>query len=226
MKCPKCNYISFDYNQTCPKCNRDIASEQKRLNLPPYESDPPFLLASLAGGVDGTTGDLQVGDLETTMEIQRQMRARQEETILQETGDILNDSVEDLDVALDSENTGLSEELLTGPVLADERVETGIQFKEEPPVVKLDDDEPSFSFSEKDLGEEDIALDLEELDTAPHKPDDKPFVSPKGKRVGGGAYDEAEMMTLEIEAAKESGDEEMEDFDLELDLEELEEKLQ
>ena len=44
MKCPKCSYISFDYNQVCPKCKRDIASEQQRMNLPSFKCDPPFLL--------------------------------------------------------------------------------------------------------------------------------------------------------------------------------------
>ena len=50
MKCPKCNYISFDYNQVCPKCNKDISSEQQRMSLPEYKPSPPYLLASLLGG--------------------------------------------------------------------------------------------------------------------------------------------------------------------------------
>ncbi len=47
MKCPKCNYISFDDNQTCPKCNRDLSTERARMNLPSYRSNPSSLLGVL-----------------------------------------------------------------------------------------------------------------------------------------------------------------------------------
>jgi hypothetical protein len=49
MKCPKCNYTSFDYNQICPKCGNDNAEEQARLKLSPNKPNPPFFLASLVG---------------------------------------------------------------------------------------------------------------------------------------------------------------------------------
>ena len=49
MKCPKCNYTSFDYNQVCPKCGNDNAEEQARLKLSPNKPNPPFFLASLVG---------------------------------------------------------------------------------------------------------------------------------------------------------------------------------
>ena len=49
MKCPKCSYVSFDYNLTCPKCDKDISSEQEKLHLPAFRPDPPFLLGSLTG---------------------------------------------------------------------------------------------------------------------------------------------------------------------------------
>ncbi len=49
MKCPKCNYISFDFNRTCPKCGNNNTEEQTRLNLSPNKPDPPFFLAALIG---------------------------------------------------------------------------------------------------------------------------------------------------------------------------------
>ncbi len=49
MKCPKCGYISFDYNLSCPKCNKDISSEQEKLHIPAFRPDPPLLLGSLTG---------------------------------------------------------------------------------------------------------------------------------------------------------------------------------
>jgi len=52
MKCPKCGYVSFDHNDSCPKCNRNLSSERERLNLTPFPPDPPFLLAALLGDVN------------------------------------------------------------------------------------------------------------------------------------------------------------------------------
>jgi hypothetical protein len=49
MKCPKCSYISYDYNLICPKCDKDISSEQEKLHLPAFRPDPPFLLGALTG---------------------------------------------------------------------------------------------------------------------------------------------------------------------------------
>ena len=52
MKCPKCNYTSFDYNSVCPKCGNDNAEEQSRLNFSKNKPNPPFFLASLIGMAD------------------------------------------------------------------------------------------------------------------------------------------------------------------------------
>jgi len=49
MKCPKCGYISFDYNQVCPKCNKNISAEQEKTFLPSFRPDPPSLLGFLIG---------------------------------------------------------------------------------------------------------------------------------------------------------------------------------
>jgi len=49
MKCPKCNYASFDYNQVCPKCNKDLSPTQKKMNLSSFKPNPPFFLGRLAG---------------------------------------------------------------------------------------------------------------------------------------------------------------------------------
>jgi hypothetical protein len=60
MKCPKCGYISFDYNQACPKCNKDLTAERERMNLPAYIPKPPSLLSSLTGEDEESTMDLKV----------------------------------------------------------------------------------------------------------------------------------------------------------------------
>lgn len=60
MKCPKCGYISFDYNQACPKCDKDISSEQAKLNIPPFQPNPPSLLGALTGEVNESQIGLRV----------------------------------------------------------------------------------------------------------------------------------------------------------------------
>ena len=60
MKCPKCGYISFDNNQVCPKCNRDISYEQEKLNLPAFRPNPPSLLGALTGEVAESHVDMQI----------------------------------------------------------------------------------------------------------------------------------------------------------------------
>ena len=59
MKCPKCGYISFDYNQVCPKCNKDITAEQERLNIAAFRPNPPSLLAALIGDAGESQANMQ-----------------------------------------------------------------------------------------------------------------------------------------------------------------------
>jgi hypothetical protein len=61
MKCPKCKYISFDYNQVCPVCEKDLMGVRSVLNLPSLKPNPPFLLGLLTGEVDQGEFDLEVG---------------------------------------------------------------------------------------------------------------------------------------------------------------------
>jgi hypothetical protein len=60
MKCPKCGYVSFDNNQVCTKCNRDISYEQEKLNFPAFRPNPPSLLGALTGDVIESHVDMQI----------------------------------------------------------------------------------------------------------------------------------------------------------------------
>lgn len=40
MKCPKCGYITFDFYDACPKCNRDLTEVRNRLILFPFRASP------------------------------------------------------------------------------------------------------------------------------------------------------------------------------------------
>ena len=60
MKCPKCSYVSFDYNQFCPKCNKDLSSERNKLNFPSYKPNPPFLLSALIGELSDSNANMEI----------------------------------------------------------------------------------------------------------------------------------------------------------------------
>ena len=66
MKCPKCRYVSFDYNEVCPKCNKDLTSERKKMNLPDYKPNPPFLLGALTGDLSDSGFGIKVGAVTDT----------------------------------------------------------------------------------------------------------------------------------------------------------------
>jgi hypothetical protein len=57
MKCPKCGYMSFDFNQICPKCSKDIGAERDKMSLPSFRPAPPSLL----GALTGETSDSNIG---------------------------------------------------------------------------------------------------------------------------------------------------------------------
>ncbi len=66
MKCPKCNYTSFDYNQICPKCGSDNSEEQTRLKFSANKPNPPFFLASLIGTPDSESSEMMGETLDMT----------------------------------------------------------------------------------------------------------------------------------------------------------------
>lgn len=58
MKCPKCNFISFDYNDACPKCGKNLTHERDLMDLPSYKPrviSPPDPLNAHTETPDDTT---------------------------------------------------------------------------------------------------------------------------------------------------------------------------
>lgn len=257
MKCPKCNYISFDYNQVCPKCNKDIASEQKKLNLPSFKPSPPSLLGTLTGEASESHPDLHPEDLEGTMQMHRELDLAADDLMAAEAGEAPTQESLGLELRVDAEGP---EEL--GETISIERAAAVPPLQAQPEVpledaildLKADEEELLLEPEEvlhegvsaeapsvqKVVGEEKIMLDLSELETegeagapkdeeglfAELKPEDleeapqermalDKKVSAKGKIM-----DEAEMVTMEIEKAREGIEKELEEFDLEMDLEE------
>jgi hypothetical protein len=214
MKCPKCDYVSFDYHQVCPKCRKDVAEEQKKLNLPAYEPNPPFLLHALTGAAGSEMG----GGLESPRGTQ------QEEMVI--TADELPDEiselkVDDLETHLD---LGREEDEIDG--LSD-------LFGGNP---SLDADDKGSPSHPKSGNGEAFSLDLEGLSGALGGPAGSGEGNEEDFLVKGGfaldeeavqeksLFNESEMLTMELEGTRDDSLKDLDEFDFELDLEEKEER--
>lgn len=69
MKCPKCGYISFDYNEVCPKCNKNIAALRDKMSLPSYKAVPLSMLKALTGEASDSNADISVQVSEDTASV-------------------------------------------------------------------------------------------------------------------------------------------------------------
>lgn len=181
MKCSKCNYISFDYNQVCPKCNKDLSPTQRKMNLSAFKPNPPFFLGILTGNASDVQYDLDVDKM----------------------ADVPSAEDEDLEMHLDEEtllDTAMDEEDISLD-LSD--LEPALGESEE--FESLENDAQGQTF---DLGD----LSLEEGD---------PSSEGAPQKV---PYDMAEQVTTEIRRGKAGASRTSEDFEVEMDLEEPEDK--
>lgn len=64
MKCPKCNFISFDYLDSCKKCGRDLTEDKAKLGIRSIKKKAPEPVAIL-DSMEETSGPL----VEDTQEI-------------------------------------------------------------------------------------------------------------------------------------------------------------
>ena len=55
MKCPKCNYISFDYLDSCKKCGKDLSEHKEKHNIRSLLFAGAGAGAVAAAGIDGAT---------------------------------------------------------------------------------------------------------------------------------------------------------------------------
>ena len=52
MKCPRCDYTSFDYLESCRKCGSNLIVVREALRLPAIKPEVPFLLGSLLDDIE------------------------------------------------------------------------------------------------------------------------------------------------------------------------------
>ena len=58
MKCPKCSFASFDFNDACPKCGKDLTPERDLMGHPSYKPKPLSMLAPLNAYNGDISGDM------------------------------------------------------------------------------------------------------------------------------------------------------------------------
>jgi hypothetical protein len=164
MKCPKCGYISFDYNLSCPKCSKDISSEQEKLHIPAFRPDPPFLL----GALTGEAYESQIGHVPSASQVSLEKGADislDEEASPNDSGEItVGDSLElDLDSGELSLDDTSSLSLDTGemPAQVAQGSQTGKAETDTPGTGEFEL-EPEAGLGDLDLGEageEELSLD-------------------------------------------------------------------
>jgi len=232
MKCPKCGYISFDYNLSCPKCNKDISSEQEKLHIPAFRPDPPFLLAALTG--EGNEPHMGASAAASQISSEKETDIRLDDSGALNSGEIaLEDSSE---LNLDSDELSLDDtsslSLDTGEVQATvakglQKLETGKgksgkgEFKLEPAADLADFDlgeegEEELSFDAEEIrgkgpstqeaadSEFDLALDLEEDEISSPEPTADPL------RTGDLKASPPKLQPSNLEAGEKEGTEEIE----------------
>jgi len=239
MKCPKCNYVSFDYNQVCPKCNKDISAEQQRMNLPDYRPSPLALLGALTGepgqSVDSVFDEGQNLDMDFEISGNGEAEKPEEPSL---SSDLLETNLLDEEEEIEHLEPFSDFEEEEGEEISPESVEISLENSERTlalsdtgemeEVISLDSDE--LSFVEPELEQEapaesgpakerELGIDLEDLSLDEIAP-------PATDAAKEGYLSDAEMVTLVIEKKDPKPSHGLEDteLDLELDLDELEEK--
>ncbi len=276
MKCPKCSYTSFDYNNMCPKCNKDISSEQSKLNVFSFRPSPPHLLGALTGEADDSGIGIRYEEPIETASRELEAGFSPEDSQAIEAMEEVFEEGQDLEMQIEppveeemhlSEDEAAEEPSLNLEDLIFDDTETGLretQATTEDDIVSFDLDDLSGDETEidgtgedKDSGEatassgtddekEEISLDLSDLSMEDLESEKRPDMeSPQEEKdpgmdldglladEGGNQtepaakpvkLDTAEMVTSEIDIKNLKESEGMEDFDLELDLEELDDK--
>lgn len=102
MKCQKCGYISFDYNEICPKCNKNIAAIRDNMNLPSYKVVPLSLLGALTGEANDSGIGISVQSSEETLNMEEEVALSPEDSqAIEAMGNTFKDS-EDFEIQLET----------------------------------------------------------------------------------------------------------------------------
>ena len=231
MKCPKCSYVSFDYNLTCPKCDKDISSEQEKLHLPSFRPDPPFLLGALAGEVNDSHMGRARGSSEISLGHEAEVTLEGESSHF-DSGEVAVPESSDFELGSeeisldDTSGLSLGSGKTGGPGKSVAEEVLGKDLDTEEAIAELDlggpgDDELSLDagpleFDDSESagpGTDELFLDLEEA-----QEDESPLgAEPLDLEVGKGAQAKSGSATRELDLEAES----TEELDKLLDMDEI-----
>jgi len=203
MRCPKCGYISFDHNLTCPKCNKDISSEQRKLNLPAFMPSPPSLLGALTGDVsESHAGGMQVTDLSDTVQLEEPVEVSPEDSIEIEVPSfvgLMDEESEEIEIELETElRDGGPESSLASEINTQAKTEAVVDLEET-------------------LKDELLDSDVEGLDSLSLEKD---IIKREDSHTS--SVSDTELVTEELTQEAETQEKELEDIDFELELDDSE----
>jgi hypothetical protein len=254
MKCPKCNYTSFDHNESCPKCKKSLVQVREKLNLFAYSLAVP-LSAQLAGQVStGAKHDEQEPDfdLEFGDDLDSEIRFESGPTPKAATSDAgfsFEDETEVLSLDLDTLVVDKKSKAVKAKpsVPSQDSLEEELDFSlgDNTDELTLDFDEPEIQKTESfpsrpsqpaddpitsSIDSEDLTLDLG--DTGVNMPD--PMDAKQKEKVTLELEESVSALISDIELAnspsssakerKPESDLEVMDLDLDLDLDSLDDK--
>ena len=239
MKCPKCSYTSFDYNQICPKCNKDISSEQQRMNHPAYKPSSAFLIGLLFEERDQSGGPVldEANNMDMDFEIKENEEARKpeqfvapaelSETDLLDEGEITDlEPMPGFELEEDVKEISLESDMISPEEPEGPSAVSGTAHEEGSVFLDIDSLSVEGAETEEDAvvepileQEEELGIDLEDLSFDEAIPS---FQEAEKRNT----LNDAERVTLVID--KKKTDQEpspgLEETELDLDFEELEDK--
>ena len=166
MRCLKCGYISFDYNQICPKCNKDISEHLDRMNIPSFRPNPPSLLGALIGEVDESDMGIDISSSPEPILEHESQGALDESFEINE--DIGFDSEPDTNIDLETDADSVSMEESVEISEEEDVLDLDLQTEEEvtsfePEAMIAEEPPPIESAVESEIEDAEISLDLEDL---------------------------------------------------------------
>lgn len=182
MKCPKCKYITFDYLDTCPRCGKDMSAEKAKLSIFFIKPDPPSLLGSLTGDLNGSSVELRVSESvkkasqetglkgeeiyddgsELNINIDEEPMAESGEAPELELGDLAS-SDDEKELELDFISDAVGPETETGPVEEEELgVEAGSEAGVDQREVQKEESKKDSEEGTLELGDLELKLDFDE----------------------------------------------------------------
>ena len=213
MKCPKCGYISFDYNDVCPKCKKSIAAERDQLNLPAFRAMPPSMLGGLIGEESDADVDIKTQESDDTSGMELDVGLSQEDSqaieAMEQTFKDSQDFEIQLETALEEEgDIGAGPETVALPGITHEMPEPIPQSRNEAIPSGGEDDIEEISLDLEDLPSEDFEIDLKQNESGA---DEAGGPEPVHASSGSGGIEE----TADLEPP------EMDDESVSFDLDEL-----